>query len=130
MTQDGKPPPDFPHGPDEVRDLEAQCPNTVRFFRELIKGGTQEAQGAQKHVQEHVELESMVMLALEGRLPAGMILMVLTELLTPQFKMGVRRCTYEPIESEVHESAREYIKNYFAKVKGVHFDYKVPDAPE
>lgn len=129
MTEEKKPP-DFDHGPDEIRDLEAQCPNTVRFFRELVKGGTTESQSAQRHVQEHIELESMVTLAIVDRLPGGMILMILGELTVPQFKDGVRRCTYEPIEEERNEAIRVYIKKYFAEVKGRHFDYKVSDDSE
>lgn len=122
-----KKPPEFDGDVGDMVELESKCPNTVRFFRELFTTGSPEEKDALNHVQEHMDMESTLLLALENRVPAGMILMILSELLVPEFKDGLRMFRFEPTDELKHKYVRLFVKKYFSEVKGVEFEYKEPE---
>lgn len=107
--------------PGSIRDLEAKTPNIVRFIRNLVKGGTLEAQTASQYVKAYRNLEEAVRKALSPVLPPALILTAIGELQEDAFKAAIETCILKP-QSDV--LIRTYVRDYF-EAKGVHLPFPV-----
>lgn len=117
-------PPDFPFGPDGIQDLESKSPEIVRFFRRMAQDGSPESAELANYIRQHREMEKEILLALESRLPAGMIMMVLGALADEEFARGINRCLLDPVP---HGLIRDFVQSWFAR-RGVRFDYKIEES--
>ncbi len=113
-----------PITPEQVRDVEAKCPNIVRFLRKAVGDPeSPQARSIVSGIQEQVKVERAMAEAMHGRIALPLFHMFLAELPNQRFREGILDCFRDP---DRDAAIRDFVKRWFEH-KSVVFDYTEDD---
>lgn len=106
--------------PDKVRELEAKCPEIVRFLRGATELGTPQNAAVSTAVHRQETAAKALAEAINGRIPFSLAMLIVKLLKDANFTEGVLAHVGFPDE------IREFCKKYMAKHHGAHFEFTEP----
>ena len=106
--------------PDKIKELEATCPDIVRFLRAASELGSKESDIVSTQVHRQETAGKALAEAINGRLSFGISMMLVKQLESSDFTDGIIAHVGFPDE------IREFCKKYMGKNHGAHFEFKEP----
>ena len=98
-----------PIDPKDVRDLEAEYPNIIRFLRSISDGGTKELEVFSSYVREYIKVERIIENALMDKVDKRIVAMVTSQVSDPTFRREVLA-----LDSDT-DGVFTFIKSWFSK---------------